>query len=206
MPPDMDAESLAWVTDLSSEGSVKQAALARLHSLLLRVARAESARRRARLPRQTIEELDDLCLQAANDALMAITEKLGEFRGAARFTTWACKFAMFEISTKLRRSAWRGKKTDIDDAGWETIPDRSPQALGLMLGAELEATLKRAMEQALTPAQRQIFQAAAIDEIPIDVLAERSQRSRGAIYKMLHDARRKLRQALVAAGHGEPVS
>jgi RNA polymerase sigma-70 factor (ECF subfamily) len=202
----MDAESLTWITDLSTEGSVKQAALARLHSLLLRVTRAVSARRRASLPGHTVEELDDLCLQAANDALMAVMSKLGEFRGAARFTTWACKFAMFEISSKLRRSAWRGKKTEIDDAIWETIPDRSPQALGLMLGAELEATLTRAMEQVLTPAQRQIFQAAAIDEIPIDVLAERSNRSRGAIYKMLHDARRKLRQALVAAGHGEPVS
>ena len=161
---------------------------------------------RPRLPRHTIEELDDLCVQAANAALMAITRKLGEFRGAARFTTWASKFALFEISSKLRRSAWRGKKTEIDDAGWETIPDRSPQALGLLLGAELEATLRQAMSQVLTPAQRQIFQAAAIDEIPIDVLAERSRRSRGAIYKMLHDARRKLRQALAVAGHGETVS
>jgi RNA polymerase sigma-70 factor (ECF subfamily) len=206
MPPELDSESTAWITDLSSDGAVREAATTRLHDILLRVARSESSRRRASLSSLSPGEVDDLCLQAANDALMGILRKLSEYRGAARFTTWACKFVMFEVSTKLRRSAWRNWRLESDEAMRETLPDRARQPLGAVLDAELDAALQRAIAEALTPAQRQIFKAAAIDEIPIDVLAQRLNRSRGAIYKMLHDARIKLRQALVAAGYGEPVS
>jgi RNA polymerase sigma-70 factor, ECF subfamily len=206
MPPELDPESTAWIADLSSDGPVREVATARLHGILLRVARAESARRRSSLPSLASGEVDDLCLQAAADALMAILSKLPEFRGAARFTTWACKFVIFEISTKLRRSAWRDSRVETDEAVWETISDRAPPPLGAMLDAELDTALQQAIAEALTPAQRQVFKAAAIDQVPIDVLAERLNRSRGAIYKMLHDARTKLRQALIAAGHGERIS
>lgn len=206
MPPELDSESTTWIADLSSDGPAREAATTRLHDILLRVARSESSRRRANLPNLSLGEIDDLCLQAANDALMTILGKLPEFRGAARFTTWAYKFVIFEISTKLRRSAWRHSRVEAGEAVWETIPDRAPPPLGLMVDAELDAALQRAIAEALTPAQRQVFKAAAIDEVPIDVLAERLNRSRGAIYKMLHDARSKLRQALIVAGHGERIS
>ncbi|HEX3235242.1 MAG TPA: sigma-70 family RNA polymerase sigma factor [Gemmatimonadales bacterium] len=206
MLPGLDLESAAWIADLSSDGPARDGATARLHDILLRVARAESARRRASLPSLSGGEVDDLCLQAADDALMAILRKLPEFRGTARFTTWACKFVIFEISTKLRRSAWRGRRVEIGEAAWATIPDRGPAPLGTLLDAELGAALQRAISGSLTPAQREIFQAAAIDEIPIDVLAERLHRTRGAIYKMLHDARSNLRRALIAAGYEGAVS
>ncbi|MFL5495531.1 MAG: RNA polymerase sigma factor [Gemmatimonadales bacterium] len=206
MKRELDPESAAWTADLSSAGPARDGATTRLRAMLLRVARAESARRRASLPALRPDEVEDLCQQAANDALMAILGKLPEFRGAARFTTWACKFVMFEISTKLRRAAWRDRAVETDETVWATIPDRALQPLSGMLEAELGAALQQAIGEALTPGQRQIFQAAVIDQVPIDVLAERLQRSRGAIYKMLHDARSKLRQALVAAGYGELVS
>jgi RNA polymerase sigma-70 factor, ECF subfamily len=204
--PELDSESAAWIADLVSDEPARDSATTRLHDILLRVARAESARRRPSLPALRLDEVEDLCQQAANDALMAILGKLPEFRGAARFTTWACKFVIFEISTKLRRSAWRGREVETDETVWATIPDRALPPLSGMLEAELGAAVQRAIGEALTPAQRQIFQAAVIDEVPIDVLAERLHRSRGAIYKMLHDARSKLRQALIAAGYGEQIA
>ena len=94
----VDQESAAWVGDLAADSPARDAAAARLHALLLRVTRAECARRKALIPDRGHEELDDLCVQAANDALLGILRKLSEYRGEARFTTWACKFAIFAIS------------------------------------------------------------------------------------------------------------
>jgi RNA polymerase sigma-70 factor (ECF subfamily) len=198
-----DRESADWVRDLAAEGPARDAAAARLHALLLRVARAESLRRRSSLPERGLEEVDDLCVQAANDALVAILRKLPEFRGAARFTTWACKFVIFEISTRLRRHAWRQRQASTDDAIWETLPDSRPPALTAIQDAELIGELRRAVREELTERQRLVFQNAVLDEVPIDVLADQLGSSRGAIYKTLHDARAKLRQVLVAAGHLE---
>lgn len=198
-----DEQSSTLLQDLLNPGMVRDAAIARLHTLLLRVARAEAERRRARLPARVLEEADDLCVQAANDAVMNILRKLDEFRGAARFTTWACKFVIFEISTRLRRHAWRNHGAGSDHEVWGRLADRGPSALRMVENKELAAALQQALENRLTPHQRTVFQAAAVEEIPIDVLAERFDSSRGAIYKTLHDARRKLRGALVEAGYPE---
>ena len=200
--PELDQESSSWVLDLAG-GSTREAAVARLHALLLRVARGESARRRATLPDRAQEEVDDLCVQAADDAIMAILRKLPEFRGAARFTTWACKFVIFEISTRLRRHTWRQRRIDDNEAVWDTLSDAAPLALAALQDAELMTALRQAVRDRLTERQRQVFQAVALDEVPTDVLAERLGSSRGAVYKTLHDARAKLRRALVAAGHRE---
>ncbi len=206
MSLDAAQESTTLLQDLLQPGAVRDAAITRLHALLLRVARAEASRRSARLPERVLEEVDDLCVQAANDAVMNILRKLDEFRGAARFTTWACKFVIFEVSTRLRRHAWRHRPVETSDAVWEQLPDTAPSALQTIEGHELSAALQRAVRERLTDRQRTVFQAATIDEIPIDVLAERYGSSRGAIYKTLHDARRKLRDALAAAGYAEHLA
>lgn len=200
-----DRESADWVRNLGAEGPAYNAAAARLHALLLRVARAESVRRRSSLPDRGLEEVDDLCVQAANDALVAILRKLPDFRGAARFTTWACKFAILEISTRLRRHSWRQRQVTTDDTIWETLPDTKPPALSAIQDAELIGELRRAVREDLTERQRLVFQNAVFEEVPIDVLAERLGSSRGAIYKTLHDARTRLRRALVAGGHLEKM-
>jgi RNA polymerase sigma-70 factor (ECF subfamily) len=191
--------------DLLQVGSAREAGPARLHELLLRVARSEAGRRRGRLPDRVLEEVDDLCVQAANDAIMNILRKLDEFRGTARFTTWACKFVIFEISTRLRRHAWRHPGAGSEHEVWDRLPDRAPSALRQIENQELATALQRAVAERLTDHQRTIFQAAAVDEIPIDALAERYGSSRGAIYKTLHDARRRLRQALAEAGYAEQM-
>ena len=119
----LDPESAWWLGVLAGTGPRREAALARLHELLVRVARAEVARRGPRV-RITGPELDDLACQAAADALMAVTGKLGQFRGESRFTTWACKFAIFEVSAKIGRHFWRHPAVPLDAEDWDRLPDR----------------------------------------------------------------------------------
>ena len=180
---------------------MRERALARLHAQLLGVARAEAFRRRSALPDAVIAELDALCVQAADDALKAITDKLDTFRGESRFTTWTYKFAILEISMRLRRSAWHDRRVVLDDAAWERLLDPAADAQQRCEQQELAAALRRAVADGLTRRQRDVFLAVAVEEVPIDVVAERLGTSRGAVYKVLHDARQKLRHVLAKAGH-----
>jgi RNA polymerase sigma-70 factor, ECF subfamily len=202
----LDRDSADWLRDLQATGPPRDHAIERLHALLLRVAHGEAARRRATLPGRAVEDVDDLCVEAASDALMAVLAKLDSFRGDARFTTWACKFAIYETSSRLRRHAWRQRKVEPDDTIWDRLPDSATPPLQQMENDQLMSALRRAVDEHLTEKQRLIFQSVAMDDVPIDVLAERLGSSRGAIYKMLHDARGKLRRVLIDAGHGERVS
>ncbi|MDT4934479.1 MAG: hypothetical protein QOK11_2371, partial [Pseudonocardiales bacterium] len=102
-----DVESARWLRCLHGDGLVRDEALGRLHELLLRIARAELHRRSAQQQQITGPELDDLAHQAAGDALLAITTKLDQFRGESRFTTWAYRFVILEVSTKLGRHFWQ---------------------------------------------------------------------------------------------------
>lgn len=171
-------------------------ALARLHPLLLRAARFELARRRDQLSDVGAVELDDLAYQAADDALMAILHKLDEFRGASRFTTWASKFALLEAGVKGRRRAWQNHELSLDPEGWDRTGAGGPSPQVAREDREALATLCESVRSSLTPHQREIFTALAVNGIPIDVLAERRGTTRGALYKTLHDARSKLRLAL----------
>src|SRR5712671_2963708 len=119
----LDPESAWWLGVLAETGPRREAALGRLHGLLVRVARAEAARRGPRV-RITGPELDDLACQAAADALMAITGKLAQFRGESRFTTWAYKFVIFEVSAKIGRHFWQTPGVRLDAQDWERLPDR----------------------------------------------------------------------------------
>jgi RNA polymerase sigma-70 factor, ECF subfamily len=202
----LDQESAEWLGALRGTTDVREQAVARLHALLLRVTRSEAGRRRATLPKRTLDDVDDLCVQAASDALMVILAKLDTYRGAARFTTWACKFAIFEASTRLRRHAWRQRKIELDDTVWDRLADGAPSAVQQLEDDQLMASLRRAVDEHLTERQRLIFQSVTLEDVPIDVLAERLGTSRGAIYKMLHDARAKLRRVLSDAGYAERVS
>jgi RNA polymerase sigma-70 factor (ECF subfamily) len=200
-----DLESSQWLRDLGASDASRDDAIERLHALLLRVSRSEAARRRQLSNQIRAEEVDDLCIQAASDAVMAVLSKLGTYRGAARFTTWACKFAIYETSVRLRRHAWRDQNIEPDESVWNRLADARPQALRRIENEQLLSALHQAIDERLTERQRSIFQSAALDEVPIDVLAERLGTTRNAIYKTLHDARAKLRHALIAAGHGDEL-
>jgi RNA polymerase sigma-70 factor (ECF subfamily) len=196
--PSVQSES--WLLALRGPGSERDAAIAKLHDLLLRAAHFELERRQAALSHVRGEELDDIAMQAANDALMAVLAKLDEFRGKSRFTTWAYKFALLEAGVKLRRRAWQDREVVLEPGSWTSFADRSIPAHEELEQAALIGNLRDAIEEALTPHQRQVFVALALNEVPIDVLAERLSTNRGALYKTLHDARRKLRKELAESG------
>jgi RNA polymerase sigma-70 factor (ECF subfamily) len=197
----LDADSAEWLRVLADSSPRREAALARLHELLLRIARAEVLRRGPRL-QVTGPELDDLAHQAAADALIAITGKLGQFRGESRFTTWAYKFVIFEVSAKIGRHFWRHPSVPFDAEDWERLPGR----FGFDPAQEAEwrdllAALRRAVDEELTARQRRVFVALVLNGVPLDTLVIEMASNRNAIYKTMFDARRKLRAALVANGY-----
>ena len=197
MPPaPATRETRDWPAALRGEGADRNRAIAELHELLLRAARFELGRRRAALFHVRGEELDDIATQAANDALMAVLSKLDQYRGASRFTTWAYKFALLEAGVRLRRRAWQDKEVVLADDRWPALIESRSSAHEALERAELLDDIREAVESALTPHQRQVFVALALNEVPIDVLAERLDTTRGALYKTLHDARRALRREL----------
>ncbi|HEY2674851.1 MAG TPA: sigma-70 family RNA polymerase sigma factor [Rugosimonospora sp.] len=197
----LDPESAEWVRVLGGAGAEREAALTRLHGLLVRIARSE-VRRRCGLLRVEGPELDDLAHQAAADALLAITGKVRQFRGESRFTTWAYRFVIFEVSTKVGRHFWRQPSVPLDAEDWDRLPDRFGfEPARQAEWRDLLDALHRAVDTELTEHQRRIFVALVLDGVPLDVLVERLGSNRNAIYKTMFDARRKLRTALAADGH-----
>ena len=198
---ELDSESRGWVEDLRSTGAARARALERLHRLLLTAARSEARRRRHLYPEIGGAELDDLCSQAADDATVAVTRKLDGYRGASRFTTWAYAFAVYEVSVKLRRHAWRGRTipTADDDAVWERLT--ASTTARQVESVDLLRALRLAVSEELSPRQQAVFVAVALNDVDIDVVAGELHSSRGAVYKVLHDARQKLRRRLERDGH-----
>ena len=188
-----------WVEALSTPGRARDDAVERLHALLLRASRFEVARRRRALG-YVRDNLDDLATQAADDALMAIMAKLDTYRGESRFTTWAYKFAVLEAGTKVRRRAWQEREIPLEDEGWSRLPDRRAAPAGDLETVELLGAVREAIADALTPHQRTVLVAVTLNDVPIDVLAERLATTRGALYKTLHDARKSLRARLAEQG------
>src|SRR5690606_9261296 len=141
------------------------------------------------------DDFEDLAQQAADDALLAVLARLGDFRGESRFTTWVYKFGLLEAAVKVRRRAWQGREVPLEAQAWERLAAVAEEPGREAEYGELFAALREEIA-ALTPRQRQVLLAVTLNDVPIDVLAERLQSTRGALYKTLHDARRKLRAAL----------
>jgi RNA polymerase sigma-70 factor (ECF subfamily) len=196
----LDPESGAWLRDLRATGAVHEEAVARLHALLLRATRFEVARRRPTLPHLRGNDLDDIAQQAADDALMSVLARLDSFRGDSRFTTWVYKFGLLEAAVKLRRRAWQGREVPLEPETWSVFSSSSLEPDDEAEQSELLTTLQGAIQDVLTPHQRRVLVALAINGVPIDVLAERLGTNRNALYKTLHDARRKLRRRLEDSG------
>ena len=174
--------------------------LARLHALLLRAARFEVARRRPTLPHLRGNELEDIAYEAADDALMSVLARLDDFRGESRFTTWAYKFALLEAAVKLRKRAWQGREVPLEPESWSLFTSAGLGPEDEAEQTELLQALQQAVDEELTARQREVLVALALNGVPIDVLAERLETTRGALYKTLHDARRRLRSCLAERG------
>jgi RNA polymerase sigma-70 factor, ECF subfamily len=195
----LDPESSEWLRCLRARGREHDAAVARLHELLVGAARFECARRRPTLPHLRGNDLDDIANQAADDALVSILARLDSFRGASRFTTWAYKFALLEAAVKLRRRAWQGREVPLGPETWSLFSSAGIEPDESVEQSELLDAVQQGIAEVLTPHQRRVLVALALNGVPIDVLAERLSTTRGALYKTLHDARRKLR------GHLEDI-
>jgi RNA polymerase sigma-70 factor (ECF subfamily) len=196
-----DRESERWVEQLRPGQARRDQAVSRLHELLVRVAFHELRRRRGQLGAITGPEFEDLAQQAADDALVNVLAKLGEFRGLSRFTTWAYKFVIFEVSGKVARHAWRHHPPSREELTFEQLPDSHTPRPGEQLEQREQLNaLSHAIDE-LTDRQREVFVAIALNDVPIDVLSIQLGTTRNAIYKNLFDARRNLRARMAAAGH-----
>jgi RNA polymerase sigma-70 factor (ECF subfamily) len=187
-----------WPADLTDDGPAGQLALRRLREVLLRATRHQVWRLRDLLPGAGAAELEDLAQQSADDALVAVLRRLGTFEGRSRFTTWAYKFGVLHAGVAVRRQAWRHREVPLPDT--LTLVDASPTPAALSEAAHLARAVEAAIASALTPHQRRVVLALLVEEVPIDVLAERLGSTRNALYKTLHDARRRLRSALTDSG------
>ena len=198
----LDDKSREWLEALSDTGATREAAIERLHALLLRAARFEVARRqRAVGISGGPGDLSDLAMHSADDALVAILSKLHTYRGESRFTTWVYKFALLEAAVEVRRRPWHGREVPLETDGWERLLDDRQATPGDQAEAsELIRAVRDAIAEVLTPHQRAVLVAITLNDVPIDVLAERRGTTRGALYKTLHDARRKLRARLAQDG------
>lgn len=204
----MDLDSSSWVAALDGAGTKRETALSSLHDMLLKVALHE-AHRRGPILRIGGPELNDVAHQAADDAMVAILGKLDTFRGESRFTTWAYRFVALEVASKLGRHFWLRPSASLDTEDWKRLPDRfESEPLAQTQQRELIAAVQHAMNETLTDHQRRFFVAIVINGIPMDVMVSQSGLKRGAIYKAIFDARRKIRAHLTANGYldGEPMS
>jgi RNA polymerase sigma-70 factor, ECF subfamily len=196
-PVQREADARAWIAALRGAGPERERAAGDLHALLLRAARFELSRRHGgwRGSRETIE---DLAIQSADDALSAILGKLDDYRFESRFTTWAYKFAILEAATRARRRAWQARELPVDADAWAAMPSPASEPGQDVETREQLRAILAAIRTELSPHQREVLAALVLAEVPIDVLAERLGTTRGALYKTLHDARRKLRAAVGA--------
>jgi RNA polymerase sigma-70 factor, ECF subfamily len=197
---DREAEGRRWIDALRATGAEREVAAATLHAMLLRAARFELSRRRAMLAGAARETIDDLAMQSADDALSAILSKLDSYRFESRFTTWAYKFAILEAAVRTRRRAWEQRGLAIDPQDWSTLPARALDPVEDVGMRERMRAIVRAIQTELSPHQREVLSALVLADVPIDVLAERLGTTRGALYKTLDDARRKLRTSIGADG------
>jgi RNA polymerase sigma-70 factor, ECF subfamily len=199
-PATLDPASAGWLGCLDEAATDREPCLARLHDLMTRAARREIARRAHQIA-VSGPELDDLAVQSAGDAMLAVLAKLDQFRGESRFSTWAYKFALYEAAVRVRRRAWQDREVVLAPDSWLAVGDQAAGPAARYDRAELLAAIRCAIDTGLTARQREVLVALTVQDIPIDVLAERLGSTRGALYKTLHDARRKLRAELAAAGH-----
>lgn len=194
----------AWVADLTGGGAAGDAALRRLHDVLVRATRHQVWRLRGLLPGAGPGELEDLAQQAADDALVSVLRQLPGWQRRSRFTTWVYKFGILQAGVEVRRHAWRHREVPLPDG--VVVHDTGPSPSDVAESTALAVAVRDALASALTPHQRRVALALLVEDVPIDVLADRLGTNRNALYKTLHDARTRLRAALTASGHLERSS
>ena len=187
-----DRTNNEWLAALQGDGPELDAALADLRPVLLKALRITLAPRVDR-------GADALAEDLAQQALLQVRDRIDQFRGDARFTTWAQKVAVRLAFSELRRKRWEDVPLDAVVADPPSAPE--PQADEALEEAEAVATVRRLIAQELTDRQRTALEA-VLAGMPLEEVARRLDTNRNALYKLLHDARQRLKRALEAHGIG----
>jgi len=197
-----------WLHDLSASGPPQEAAIADLRSILLRAALYFFSRNRGDLASLGHDEVLQRAEDCAQDALIAVMQHLPDFRGDSKFTTWAYKFAINTALMAARRERWKGVSLDEladsaedsfsewvqRDKSEETAPEQSA------MQGELRGVIQNVIEHDLTDKQRLVLLSMVFNEVPLDEVVRQLGSNRNSVYKLLHDARRKLKSGLLARG------
>jgi RNA polymerase sigma-70 factor (ECF subfamily) len=197
-----------WIATLSGEGIRQAEAIEELRSLLLRAALYTLVTRLEDL--RELDERERLALgeDCAQEALLALLGKLDDFRGESKFTTWAYKFGVNVALTRARQERWKRVSLDalaedeyaLDwlqwQEGWQAVDSEAAA-----LQAEARAVIRDVIDTSLTARQRQVLKWIAFDGVPMDVVVQRLETNRNAIYKLLHDARLKVKRRLSEHGY-----
>jgi RNA polymerase sigma-70 factor (ECF subfamily) len=188
-----------WLAALRSQERDK--ALADLRVVLVRGLKAVLAGRMG-------SDFDPAAVEDfAQESLVKILHNLESFRGESRFTTWAQKIAVHVAFTELRRKQWRdvslqdlAARYGAAKVGPDTLTDPLPTPERLMSRQVLLAMLERFIVEELTDRQRQALVMVEINRVPLEEVARRMGTNRNALYKLLHDARRRLKKRMIAEG------
>lgn len=194
-----------WLADLSSTGPAQAQAVEQLRDYLLRAILVYLTRQRSDLARLDFEELRALAEDWAQAAVIQVLNKRDTFRGNSKFTTWAYRIAINIAATDLRRKSWNHASLE------QLVEERSPAlALALEHSAatpeqaatrdQIWSTVRSVMEEELTDRQRQALTMAVVDGAPIELVAEVLGTNRNNVYKIVHDARKKLRKSIEHRG------
>lgn len=197
-----------WLEDLRASGSAQETAITDLRDLLLRTVLFFFSRNLGDFDRLTRDEILQLAEDCAQEALIAVLNHLSDFRGDSKFTTWTYKFAINFALMTARRERWKGISLDqlsfVDGSSLsERVMQGKEPALTpdqFVMQVEILETIREVIEQDLTDKQRRVLILMVFNEVPMDEVARQLSTNRNAIYKMLHDARRKLKYRLQARG------
>ena len=197
-----------WLSALKSSGAKQADAITDLRAYVLRAALYSLRRSRGNLGRVASTEVNQLAEDCAQDALLAILQHLDDFRGESRFTTWVYSFAINTALVAARREGWKSVPLDkvIDSPNldeWTAAEGRAPaDPQRLALQTETLAVIREAIDHHLSARQRQVVKAIFFEDVPLDEIARHWGSNRNAVYKLLHDARRKLKAHLEERGFG----
>ena len=192
-----------WLHDLNASGETQDVAITDLRDLLLRATLYFFNGNQGDFAGMDRNQILQCAEDCAQEALIAVMNRLADFRGDSKFTTWVYKFAINKALITARRQRWKGKSleqlTSFDSktlAEWSSagLPDRSA------IQSEVSDTIREVIEHELTDRQRDVLIMMVFNEVPMDEVVQRLGTNRNAIYKMLHDARRKLKHRLQARG------
>jgi RNA polymerase sigma-70 factor (ECF subfamily) len=204
----IDRTNEQWLAELTGPADVQASAIEDLRQRLQRGIFYYLSRERSDLSHLSNQEITQMAEDLAQDATLRVMENLDSFRGDSRFTTWATKIAVRVAISDLRRARYKDFSLDDLTADGDLLPASAtgvnstpiPNPEDATERADVMVKISKALEEVLTERQYQALSAVALQGVPLDIVAERMGTNRNALYKLLHDARRKLRAYLETQG------